>query len=185
MHRINQRKRDEWSTVLRPACQHRQPVEADVGGHGFGNRALGDATSTDLEQFETNITSVPQSGRGRGQQLLDQVHEPPDQPHRPFAKRHLRPARGAKQVGDQPEIGPGDVGKQERRPAGRDHASVNFRNLQPRLDASLNSDEVVGAAEVIDEGPKIREGCGHLRDHRSSAEGVQLAAACSASALGP
>ena len=72
-----------------------------------------------------------------------------------LAKRYLRPASGAKQVGDQPEIGTCDVGKQERRPAGRDHASVNFRNLQPRLDASLHSDEVVGAAEVIEKRSEV------------------------------
>ena len=91
---------------------------------------LGTPPRADLEQLEADVARAPELAGRRRQQRLGQLDEPPDQPQRPLAERQLGAPRRAEQIGDEPEVGAGDVGEEQRRAAGRDHAAMNLRGFE-------------------------------------------------------
>ena len=121
----------------------------------FDNRPLRDAAAADLDQLETNVARAPQPGCARGKQRLGQLHEASDQTQRPVAERQFRPARSAEQIRDQPEVGAGDIGEQQRRAAGRDDAPMNLGDFQSRVDGGFDRDEVAVPAEALDERTEV------------------------------
>ena len=159
------------------------------------------APRADLEQLAADVARAPQLAGRRRQQRLGQLDEPPNQPQRPLAERQLGAARGAEQIGDQPEVGALDVGEEQRRTAGGDHAAVDLRRFEMRIDRRLHRDEVVVTAKLVDERAEIgkrhgsiyvagRLGVGagavdvrHLRAHRAQVRG-ELAAVMDAVVVG-
>ncbi len=151
----DERQRDERSAVLRPGRQHRQAIEADVVGDDLGDRTARPALQADLQQFEADVACAPELGRRRRQHGLGQLHEPLDQPERPLAERQLGAARGAEQVRDQRKIRARDVAEEQRRPAGGDHAAMDLGRFEIRIHRRVYLDDVVGAAEVVDERAEV------------------------------
>jgi len=65
--------------------------------------------------------------------------------------------RRAEQVRDEPERRALDVGEQERRTAGRDHAPMDFCDFEIRVDRRVHGDDGGVTAEQVDERAQVRE----------------------------
>ena len=83
------------------------------------------------------------------------MDQPLDQPQRTLAKRELGAARGAEQIGDEREVGAGDVGEEKRRATRSDDPAMNFRGLEIRVDRRRDLDEIVVAAQPIEKRAEI------------------------------
>ena len=86
----------------------------------------------DLQQFQADVARAPQLRRRRRQERLGEMHDALDERERARAERELRAARRAEQVGDERKRRALDVGEQQRRPAGGDHAAMDLRGLENR-----------------------------------------------------
>ena len=75
------------------------------------------------------------------------MHQPLDQSKRPLAKGELGTAGGAEEIRDEPERRALDVGEQQRRATGRDHAAVDLGGLERRIDRRIHRDDRVVTAE--------------------------------------
>ena len=73
------------------------------------------------------------------------------------AERELGAARGAEQVGDERKVRALDVGEQQRRPAGGDHAAMNLGGFEIRIDRRGDLDEIAVAAQLIEERSQVGE----------------------------
>ena len=154
------------------------------------------APHADLEQLAADVARAPQLRRRRRQQRLGQLDEPPDEAQRPLAERQLGPPRRAEQIGDEAEVGALDVGEEQRRTAGGDHAPVDFRDLEVRIDRGVDRDDRRVTVEAVDERLEDRESSitlmvvgartvdvRHLRSHRAQVR-RQLAAVVDAVVVG-
>ena len=115
------------------------------------------APRADLEQLATDIARVPQLSGCRRQQRLGEMNEATNQPQRPLSERHLGAASRAEEIGDEPEVRARDVGEEQRRTARGDHAAVNLRGFEMRIDRRFDRDEVVVTAKLVEKRAKVRE----------------------------
>jgi hypothetical protein len=160
MRRINERQRDERTAVVWPACQRRDAIESNVARDAIDHRPALHAARADLEQLTANVACVPQlSGRWR-QQGLREMNDAANQTQWPLAERHLSAARGAKEIGDEPEVGPFDVGEEQRGTAGGDHAAVDFRSFEMGINRRFDRDKVGVTAKLVEERAEIGERVG-------------------------
>ena len=171
MRRVDERQRDERTAVLGPAGQRRQAIEPDVGRHAIDHRSALDASRADLEQLGADVARVPELARRRRQQRLGELDEPTNQPQRPIAKRQLGAASGAEQIGDEPEVRALDVGEQQRRTAGRDHAAMDLRDFEVGIDLRFDRDKVVVTAKLVEKRAEIGERHGTAADAPATGSG--------------
>ena len=108
-----------------------------------------------LSSSQADVARAPQLAGVGGSSVSASSHEPPDQPQRPLAERQLGAPRGAEQVGDEPEVRALDVGEEQRRTAGGDHAAMDLGDLEVRIDRRLHRDDVVVTAEAVDERAEV------------------------------
>ena len=155
------------------------------------------APHADLQQLAADVARAPQLAGRRRHQRLGQLDDPPDQAQRPLAEGELGPPRRAEQVGDEAEVGALDVGEQQRRTAGRDHAAVDLGDLEARIHGRVHRDDRAVTVEVLEERAEIGKrhadycsGVGaravdvrHLRAHRAQV-GRELAAVVHAVVVG-
>jgi hypothetical protein len=113
------------------------------------------ASVSDLEQLESDVPRAPQACGARREQFVSELNDPPDQLHGPVTECDFRPARRSEQVGDEPEIRPNHVCKEECRSAGGDDAPMDLGDFESWAYRGLDGDEIVRATELIDEGSKV------------------------------
>jgi hypothetical protein len=157
MRRVDERQGDEGSAVLGPGGDRRQLVEPDVGRDALDHRAFVDTPRPDFDQLEADVARAPQLAGRRRQQSLRKMDDPLDQPQRPLAEGELRPRRAAEQVGDQPEFRALDVGEEQGGTAGGDHAAMDLRDLEIRIDRRVHRDDRTVTTERVEKGAEIRE----------------------------
>ena len=109
-------------------------------------------------------TSAPATSRAphsfagrRRQQCLGQLDQTPDELQRARPEGELRPAGGPEQVGDEGKRRAGNVGEQQRRPAGGDDPPVNLRRFEDRVDRRLDDRQVAVTPQPVDERTKVGE----------------------------
>ena len=116
---------------------------------------LGTRRVPTLKQLAADVARVPQLAGCRRQERLGQLHDAANEPERPLAEGQLGAARRAEQIGDEPEVRALDVGEEQRRTARGNHAAVNLRHLEMRIDRRFDRDKVVVTAKLVDERAEI------------------------------
>ena len=155
---IDQGESDEVTAVLGPGLK-----QGDTGEPGRRLCAFGDGTAldtlhTDAERLGDQVAVLPQpTGRHRGQ-ILGNLYELLDELLRAQPKGQVDPSGRAKEIGDTGEIGTLDVGKKQSRPAGSDHAAVDFGDLEIGIDGGFDGDEFPFAAKEIEELTQVLHG---------------------------
>ena len=90
-----------------------------------------------------------------GHEGFHELHEPSDQPERPLTECELGTAGCAEEIRDQREVGALDVAEDQRRTARGDHAPMDLRGLEIRVDRCGHLDDVARAAKDVDERAEV------------------------------
>jgi hypothetical protein len=155
--RVNEGQRHERPRIFGPARDHRQAIEADVRRDDVEDRAGRYLPIPDLAQIEGDVTRGPQLRRRQRHDRFREMHDTLDERLRPRAERQLRSTRGAEQVGDERKVRVLDVGEQQGRTAGGNHAAMNLRRFELRINGRGDLDEIAILSQAIDEGTQIRK----------------------------
>ncbi len=154
MLRVDERQRDKRAAVFGPAREDRQPIERrrldDVQ-----DRSGAAALQANAERRLRDVARAPQLGGRRGHDCLGELHEPLDEREGARAERHLGPSPGAEQVRGQRKRAVPDVREEQRRAAGRDHATMNLGGLLVGVDWRVDGDEVAVAAKLVEERAEV------------------------------
>jgi hypothetical protein len=157
MLRVDERQRDERTSILGP-CGHRwQPIEPDITRDHVGDRTTASAPGTDTQHLEPSVTGGPQFPGGRRKQGLRQLHEAPDESERARAEREFRTAGRSKEIRDERKVCAGDVTEHECRAARGNHPPMDLRSFLVWIDRHVDVDHIAIAFEVCEERTEIGE----------------------------
>ena len=137
---VDEGQRDERAAVLGPAGEDRQPIEAHVAGHDLGRRARSaGADGPTRSSIARDVARAPQLATAwAGSSVSASSTSRRIEPQRPRAEGQLGARAVPKRLVTSGKSAPFDVGEEQRRAAGGDHAAVDLGGLEPRVDAGVD-----------------------------------------------
>ena len=138
-------QRDVGPAVVGPRDQLRELVDRRlVGQHRPGADRLGPGVPGRPGHAQQQPRPAQQVGR------VDLQLDHPGQGLQRIAEQVPHPLHGAEQVADHGEPAALDVGVEDGRPAGAEHAALDLGRLQARIDRLIDADQLPGGFQVVD-----------------------------------
>jgi hypothetical protein len=148
---VDQREGNEGAAVFGPRGDHRQLREVGGRSHRFQDRPAAASGHAYLQGVTCEAAELPQLVRRGRHELLRGPDGVLDELDRPPSEGQLDPPLCAEEVGDDRIPAPAYVSEEQRRPTRRDHPPVNLRDLELRIDGSVDLDETALAAQHVEE----------------------------------
>ena len=148
---VDQRQGDEVAAILGPGLEQGDAGEPRRILHARGDGAASGGLQADFQGLGHQVAVLPQFARRQGGQVLGELHELVDELFGAGAEGQVHAFGCAEEVGDAGEVGVFDVGEEQGRSRGGDHAAVDLGDLLVGIDGGVDSDEFIFAAEQIEE----------------------------------
>ena len=155
---VDERPGEKGATVVGPTRDDRERIEGAALFDDFGDRPARAAAHPDAQQGCGDVARVPDLAQGRRDRGLGDVHQPFEELLSAVSEGELHPTRRSVEVRHKGELRALHIPEEERGSARRDDAAMDLGEFEIRIDLGGDLDDLVFAAELIDE---ASEACVH------------------------